>query len=80
MIKTFIIFGMMCFIDPKIEDRFEQCFNILEQPFIYYKGEENCLIAVKKKGQVLREIYTKKGLTITQGYLKCLEINPNVNT
>ena len=50
MIKTFIIFGMMCFIDPKIEDRFEQCFNILEQTFIYYKGEENCLIAVKKKG------------------------------
>jgi len=80
MIKTFIIFGMMCFVDPKIEDQFPKCFNILEQPFIYYKGEENCLIAVKKKGQVIRETYRKKGLTITEGYLQCLEVNPNVNT
>ena len=80
MIKTFIIFGMMCFVDPKIEDQFPKCFNILEQPFIYYKGVENCLIAVKKKGQVIRETYRKKGLTITEGYLQCLEVNPNVNT
>ena len=80
MIKTFIIFGMMCFIDPKLEDNFPKCFNIIDRPFIYYKGKENCLIAVKRKSKILREIYTKKGLTITQGYLKCLEVNPNVNT
>ena len=80
MIKTFIIFGMMCFIDPKIEDNFPKCFNILEKPFVYYKGRENCLIAVKKRGQILRETYLNKGLIITEGHLYCIEVNPNVNT
>lgn len=60
MIKTFIIFGMMCFIDPKIEDKFQQCFNIVEQPFIYYKGEENCLIAVKKRVKFYVKYIQKK--------------------
>ena len=80
MIKTFIIFGMMCFIDPKTESKLEQCYNIIDQPFIYYKGRESCLIATKKRGKVIRETYLNKGLTITEGYIYCLEVNPNVNT
>ena len=80
MIKTFIIFGMMCFIDPKAESTFEQCYNIIDQPFMYYEGKESCLFARKKRAQFLRETYAKNKLTITEGYVYCLEVNPNVNT
>ena len=80
MIKTFIIFGMMCFFDPKLEDKFPKCFNIIDQPFIYYQGRENCLTAVEMRSKILRETFTKKGLIITEGYISCLEVYPNVNT
>lgn len=81
MIKTFIIFGMMCFAEPdNLSEANQKCFNILDVPFIYHKGIDNCRNALQKKRDVIRETYAKNGLTITQGYIYCLEVNPNVNT
>lgn len=73
MLKTFMLFGMICIEDPSAPIFKENCFNYWEDPVVHYKGELLCGAAALHESKRIRKELTSLGLTITEGEIWCIE-------
>ena len=78
MLKTFALFGLICFMDNNQWG--ESCMNFWEEPVVHYKSLSDCDNAGKRKAIEIRAVLERNGLTITNGELWCIETTKGKKT
>jgi len=69
--KTFIIFAVICFNDPKAVTGMT-CLNFWEEPITHYKTELACIKASQMKGDDIKYKFERDGIKIQELIMWCI--------